>query len=165
MNDVIYLLKTKKTLFALLALGIILMAISHFGTSEKKVDKGALGTFFSDKSIDDGTADSQVLENKIAAMLKRAYSLEDVSVIITYDTAGEKIIENRFEQNSESDSLYDSFGKRNSEPFVKGEKLPGVRGALVCAYPLSENSSYEIKNAVSTLLGVSVNRVSVIYKK
>lgn len=161
MKDILYLLKTKKMLFALLALGIILMSVSHFGA--QSATGGVFSKIFS-HNTDKGDTSSEQLEERIADVIKSTYSLEEVSVIITYDTAGEKIVEREYAAEVSDDKTY-SFGNRAAEPFVKGEKLPGVRGALVCAYPLSEDLSYDIKNAVSTLLGVSVNRVSVIYKK
>lgn len=161
MNDLLYLLKTKKMLFALLALGIILMSVSHFGRNDSSV--GPLSKIFS-RTADSGDISAEQLEKKIAAVIKSAYSLDEVSVIITYDTAGEKIVEHEYSGKTSGEKAY-SFGSSADEPFVKGEKLPGVRGALVCAHPLSEDLSYDIKNAVSTLLGVPVNRVSVIYKK
>ena len=161
MKDILYLMKTKKMLFALLALGIILMSLSHFGA--QGTTGGMLSRFFLHTS-DCGEISSERLEERIAEVIKSTYSLEEVSVIITYDTSGEKIVEREYEAETGGKNTY-SFGNNAAEPFVRGEKLPGVRGALVCAYPLSENLSYDIKNAVSTLLGVSVNRVSVIYKK
>ncbi len=161
MKDILYLLKTKKMIFALLALGIILMSVSHFGSGEPS--GGLFSRTFSQPAAGDDVSSEQ-LEEKIAAIIKSAYSLDEVSVIITYDTAGEKIVEHEYAAEASGERAY-SFGSSAAAPFVKGEKLPGVRGALVCAYPLSEDLSYDIKNAVSTLLGVSVNRVSVIYKK
>lgn len=160
MNDFLYLLKTKKMMFALLALGIILMSVSHFGANDSS--GGLFSKIFTQPS-DSGDISSEKLEEKIAAVIKSAYSLDEVSVIITYDTAGEKIVEREYTAAASGEKTF-SFGTSSAQPFVKGEKLPGVRGALVCAYPLSEDLSYDIKNAVSTLLGVPVNRVSVIYK-
>ena len=43
--------------------------------------------------------------------------------------------------------------------------MPRVRGVLISANPIDDIISYDIKSAVSTLLGISINKVNVMYLK
>ncbi len=95
-----------------------------------------------------------VLEEKIADIIELTYDIEHCSVILTYDTNGEKVVNN----NTKSDMTFS-----DNSPFVTSEKLPYVRGALISAKGISNTHSLEIRNAVATLLGISDSKVIVIY--
>ena len=109
----------------------------------------------SQKSIsytdDDNTL---ILEQKISKMISDTFASEKVSVILTYDTNGEKI----YEPSKDS-----KFINSDSESHVKSEKLPYVRGALIAVDNIDVETSEKIKNAISVLLGISSNKVTVIY--
>ena len=109
----------------------------------------------SQKSIsytdDDNTL---ILEQKISKMISDTFAIEKVSVILTYDTNGEKI----YEPSKDS-----KFINSDSESHVKSEKLPYVRGALIAVDNIDVETSEKIKNAISVLLGISSNKVTVIY--
>ncbi len=95
-----------------------------------------------------------VLEQKIADIIKMTYDIKQCYVILTYDTNGEKVI------NDKSDNKM-TFSA--NAPFVTSEKLPYVRGALISAKGVSEINCAQIRNAVATLLGISDSKVTVIY--
>ena len=140
--------KLQKTLICGLAAGVLLMIVSFDqGNTDVKID-----TY----------ADSTQLELKIAQLIKKTYSLKEVSVILTYDTNGEKITS---ADCGDSDSGSDGFvfSTANNQPFVISEKLPYVRGALISASDISSDESAEIQKAVATLLGISTSKVDVIY--
>ena len=100
-----------------------------------------------------------VLENKIAELIEKTYSANDVSVILTYDTNGEKITS---AQDVDSENSFGISSNRN-EPFVISEKLPYVRGVLISADNIDQVQSEQIRSAVATLLGISTSKVNVIY--
>lgn len=128
-------------LLIILASGILLMILSN-GSYDKTP----------------APADSAlVLEEKIAALVEKTYRIKDVSVILTYDTYGEKITA---PDTSETGSV---FGSGNSQPFVISEKLPYVRGVLISAKNITFEKSVEIQKAVATLLGINSSKVNVIY--
>ena len=108
------------------------------------------------QSVPDSSDSAFILEEKIAYMLERTYKTKDVSVILTFDTYGEKI------------TVYDSVDNKNifenkaDEPFVVSEKLPYVRGALISASGIPDSQTSEIQQAVATLLGISSSKVNVI---
>lgn len=110
----------------------------------------------SHENIPEPTDSAMVLEQKIADLLEKTYNTDDVSVILTYDTMGEKIT-----TADEYDSN-DVFGGNNREPFVISEKLPYVRGALISAGDIPPQKTEEIQGAVATLLGISSSKVNVI---
>ena len=108
------------------------------------------------ENIPEPTDSAMVLEQKIADLLEKTYNTDDVSVILTYDTMGEKIT-----TADEYDSN-DVFSGNNREPFVISEKLPYVRGALNSAGDIPPQKTEEIQEAVATLLGISSSKVNVI---
>ena len=95
-----------------------------------------------------------VLEERISKMLKDTYSLENVSVILTYDTNGEKFYEHVNNSN---------LTVKIDEQTIKSEKLPYVRGALIAVNNIDFETSEKIKEAISVLLGISSDKVTVIY--
>ena len=156
MFDFISVLKSKKIIFFMFLAGVIMMLLpkQEFSLPDNK------GDIYNDD-----------IEKKIESVIKKTYSLKEVSVIITYDTYGEKILEYDYEQtvSGSEDVSKSTFQKKyignsaDKTPFIKSEKLPVVRGVLICAKDINEDMSYKIKEAVSTLLGVKINKVHVIY--
>ena len=156
MTDFITILKSKKIIFFIFIAGVIMMLVPKTDFSFTQTNKNV---------------DSIDVEKKIESVIKKTYSIKEVSVIITYDTYGEKILEYDYEQtvSGPEDTLRKTFQKKyignasDKTPFIKSEKLPVVRGALICAKGIDEEVSYKIREAVSTLLGVKINKVHVIY--
>ena len=110
-----------------------------------------------DNSHNDDISDSGatlVLETRISQMLKDTYSIDKASVILTYDTTGEKI----YNHENDSDLLM-----KKDELMVKSEKFPYVRGALIPLNNISPETSEKIREAIAVLLGVSKEKVIVIY--
>lgn len=106
---------------------------------------------FYDKKTDQNPDVSLVLEEKIEKTIEDTYNIKHCSVILTYDTNGEKLIQNNTSTFS-------------SEPIVKSEKLPYVRGVMISANGINNSISEEICNSVAVLLGVNPSKVTVIYK-
>lgn len=148
-----------KYIILLFLSGVILMVFPSF---PKENDEKSIQNIVSDN-----------LEKRICETLIKTYHLERADVIITYDTNGEKIIEYNYEQtisddDNKSKKTYQKnyvTDKSSDIPFVKSEKLPGVRGVLVSVSGGNEDIYYDIRSAVSTLLGVSVNKVNIIFER
>ena len=102
------------------------------------------------------------LETKIARLIMDTYFIENVSVILTYDTNGEKITSD-YDRVSQNDEYTFSTGFK--EPFVTSEKLPYVRGVLISAPYINDSVCDDIVCGVSTLLGINPSKVNVIYQK
>ena len=144
--------KSIKFYVVLFIFGILLIFISNFNTNKTNNTKEQ---FYNTD-----------LEKSIVSVIKKTYDVTTVEVIITYDSYGEKIPDYDYERKvSDNDNIYFKKtlnGKTNNQPFIKTEKLPDVRGALISVSGISENQINDIRLAVSTLLGVSVNKVNVI---
>ena len=110
----------------------------------------------SSENVENPPDSALVLETKIASLLKKTYRSKDVSVILTYDTSGEKITQS---ETKEEKSVFSGSG---NVPFVVSEKLPYVRGAVVSISEISEDEMIEIQQAVATLLGINSTKVNVI---
>ncbi|MBQ8525194.1 MAG: hypothetical protein IJ460_00515 [Clostridia bacterium] len=155
MIDIIKTSKFRNAVLLFLT-GIILMLLPDISFTPKAVSSG-------EKAFPDG------IEQSLSEALRETYNLEYAKVIITYDTYGEKVVEYNYEQTvSDTENTYQKSSvadKSSNQPFVKTEKLPYVRGALVSVSAADENTCFEIRSAVSTLLGVSVNKVNVISGK
>ena len=111
------------------------------------------------ENISNSDNSTLVLEEKIANMIEQTYCVKRVSVIITYDTFGEKITASG---PVDTDKL---FGTERGEPFVVSEKLPYVRGVLISADNLTQENSEKLQYAVATLLGINSSKVNVIYSE
>ena len=141
MKSKIELTKKYRVFVILIIIGIIFMLLPLDNQNEQS-------TLPEDASV--------VLEEKISELIEKTYAVDELSVILTYDTYGEKIIDEPI------DSEQSVFGENNA-PFVKSEKLPYVRGALIAVKNIDENTSNNIKNAIAVLLGINTNKVTVIY--
>lgn len=155
-------LKSNKYIVIMFLVGVFLMVISRiYPYNVVKIDEN---THYSV---------SENLEEEIAHIIQKTYNLENTYVIVTYDTLGEKVLEYNYEQSvsgTDNNSMK-TFQKSSvpdkdtKQPFVKAEKLPFVRGALVSVSPVDTDTAYDIQVAVATLLGVSVNKVNVICER
>ena len=136
MNDFLEIFKKYKIFVLFIAAGIALILFSDMNfSSELKND-----TQYSE------------LEQKIANVIAENYNIKNCEVIITYDSNGEKILNNKAEEGV-------IFG---GQPFVKSERLPFARGVLICAGGIDDATSGAIVDAVSVLLGINSSKIAII---
>lgn len=167
----------KKNMYILLGIGIMVLLTSNVffdknGGSRKNTDN-----YYSDTNV---SYDEERLE-KILSTVKGAGK---TSVMITYETRGEKItIQNSKTNKSTTENLQQSGGGQgkteiteekeivmngsgsSQTPFVTKEINPTVRGVLVVSEGAdNEVVSYNLKNAVAAVLDVPYHRIEVLKK-
>lgn len=119
--------------------------------------------------------DSDATEKRLKDIIETIGGVSDVSVFVTYENIGERKIATTSEETTTQDGT-----KRNSsiksqivtaktnsgeEPFVSEEKLPEIRGVIICAKGVgSEEMRLLISDAVSGAMNVPIHRVKVLSK-
>lgn len=162
-------LKKDKRVYLIIALSVGLLIVMFSGMlspgKEESCEKVS-------KSI---APDSGAMEKRLKDIVETVHGVSDVTVFVNYDNMGEKKITTTTEesisrdgekQNSSTKSeVVISKGSFGEEPFVSEEKLPAVRGIIICAKGVgSEEIKLIISDAVSGALGVPIHRVKVLCK-
>lgn len=149
-------LKAQRFYLLLYLLGVIILVAAKFN-------------FHTGQTNDQNYSFNYEIGDTIAEVIDKTYSLNDTQIIITFDTSNEKILEYEYEQKiSEKEKIYTKktiSDRSYDQPFVKSERLPLVRGVLVSVSDVNDSEIYDIRRAVATLLGISVNKVNVICGK
>lgn len=152
--------------------GIVILAFGDFGTEkeEKKVDTEA--------NIQTEIYEKNQAE-RLEKILKRINGAGEVSVFISIESGGEKILarDNKsktskeegegaglnYDEENESAVVMSGKGSLN-EPYVVEEKTPQVNGVLVVAKGAAdEKVRLEIYEAVKAVYGLSAHRIRVTY--
>ncbi len=114
-------------------------------------------------------------EKRLESVLKRINGAGDVSVFISFEDGGEKILarDDRYKSSEENEGKKTSEGESlvvttkegsSSKPYVTEERNPEVKGVLVVAKGASsEKVKNEIYDAVKAIYGVSAHRIKVTY--
>lgn len=164
--------KSKVLVFVIIA-AILILAFSGTG-STKKEDK----TIAKDGGGDELFAEQYITENekRLETILEAVQGAGEVSVMITVEDIGEKVIaENEKTENDRANDGEKTSSSQNKEqtailygagaderPFVLKEKLPMPSGVLVVATGAGdERVRLEIYEAVKALYGVSGHRIKV----
>lgn len=170
-----------KIIIAIIVIAILLLLISSFvksGDDEPK-DKGSANINIEDYIL------SQ--EKRLETVLKKINGAGNVSVFISIDGGGEKILAKNEKSKSSEDGEKASndigigtkstrnetelesqvvlSGKSSvNEPYVIEEKVPEIVGILVVADGASDESvRLEIFNSVKALYGIAPHRINVTY--
>ena len=161
-------LKNKKLyLVMILAAGIVVVMLSGL-VPKKEETLPQMVPALSPPDIDD-------VEKRLKSIIETINGISDVSVFVTYENIGERKIATTLEENKSEDGT-----KRNSsmksqvvtsktntgeQPFVSEEKLPAVRGVIICAKGVeNEEMQLLISDAVSGAMNVPIHRVKVLSK-
>lgn len=148
----------------------------------------AFGNFSGDKrnvaEKTEQTADSakdfvRQQEEGLEKILKKINGAGDVSVFISIDGGGEKVLardnKNKYSRESEENidqitdeesenSVVISGRSSSGEPYIIEEKLPEITGVLVVAEGAAdEKVRLEIYEAVKALYGMSPHRIKIAY--
>ena len=120
-------------------------------------------------------ADTNSVEKDIAEIVEEIAGVSDVSVFVTYDNTGVKKILTTSEENISNEEgknvrtsktqpvTYRESG--DEKPFVNEEKLPEIRGIIICAKGVDDSyTNVLVTDAVASVMGVSVHRVRVLPK-
>ena len=165
--DVLKLKNKKMYLVMALATGLIVVMVSGFLPGEKE------------RLPDEKTAtvipDSQTVEKRLKNIIETINGVSDVSVFVTYDNMGERKIATTSEETLSQDGtrknsslkseVVTSGTNSGGGPFVSEEKLPKVRGVIICAKGVeNEEMRLLISDAVSGAMNVPPHRVKVLSK-
>lgn len=172
----------KKKLNPLIVWGIILAVAllagsSIFGSGGKKQEQTAQPE--AEKSFHPPQVDKEYIaqmEERLSAALSRIKGAGKVTVIVSTDDEGEKVLatdnksksehqtdENAVSASTEQEESTVMAGQGSSQqPFVVKEKKPNPTGVIVIAEGAgNENVRYELYEAVKALYGISPHRIKV----
>ncbi len=148
---------------------IAVLAISGFSDSDKEAATRTETTADNDEYVRNE-------EKRLEQILKKINGAGDVSVYISIDDGGEKVLardtksrldenDNEGERSEESESVVVTSGKSSAaQPYVVEEKKPEVSGVLVVAEgAASERVRVEIYEAVRAVYGMAAHRIKVTY--
>lgn len=162
----------KEKLILLGLAGILLIGASYFESIKKK-DEVEIETV---KTVENNNYQTQT-EEKIEKLIRSIEGVSKVSVMISYKSGGEKVLQedsensssnrqdgNVSEQNSsvkKSTVLFQQDG--NEEPYVIKELYPEVSGIAVAAKGLSDSTKKEeVINMLAALFDIGVHKISII---
>ena len=157
----------KKNLIIVFAVGVIMMLISNF-LRASDISNNTQNTLEASSCYDQKT-----IKKELEHILSKIEGAGKVEVMIVFDNSYEKIvakdskslISEDAEKNTRNVDTSTVVTKKGNEqyPFVIKEIYPDVRGVLVIAQGASDvRVKSEIKNAVKTVLGVSIHKVEVL---
>lgn len=169
--------KPNKFLIILIIAAILVLAFSSFfgGGGDEKTKEQAQDT----TAETDTEKYVREMENRLAETLKKINGAGNVSVYISIDGGGEKILATdtkekilRQAETDEADAEESSLEKsvvvaddgKGEAPYVVEEKLPVPSGVLVVAEGAKdEKVKFEIYDAVKAIYGLSAHRIKVTY--
>ncbi len=168
--------RIKPMLVWVLIIAIVYLAVSSFwGSDVPKEEKATDSIKAQEISLEDYI---NKMENRLAETLKKVNGAGKVSVFISIESGGEKVLatDNIYKDNvEEEESLTNSQTEEEKKvvlsdisneqmPYVIEEKLPKISGVLVVAEgALDERVRYDIYEAVRALFGLSAHRIKVTY--
>lgn len=164
--------KPNKVLIVIIILAVVILACSSFFETDDTESK--------ERSNDNYTVEKYAKdqERRLEVILKKINGAGEVSVFISVDNGGEKVLA-RDNKNKLSEETKDSESSKNEEyesqivkggkgsgeePYVVEERTPEVSGVLVVAEGASsEKVRLEIYDAVKALYGIAPHRIKITY--
>ena len=162
----------KEKIFLLALAGIMLVGASYFeNIKDKKVPDSNVKTKTTSNSYE------TEMENKVEKLLENINGISKVSVVISFKSGSEKILqedvedssgkeknENRDNINASSKKSTVIFsGNNGEEPYIVKELYPKVEGIAITAKGISdEKKKGQIINMLSALFDVPIHKISVL---
>lgn len=150
----------KQQMLLLLLAGILLMVLAiptkkEEGTEEKQA-KVEVFTYEREEK----------LERKLETMLEKVEGAGKVSVMITYENTGEKVVEKDYrkqEETYEEETVYTEANGSGKTPYVTMEKNPKIGGVLVVAEG-GENQVVvrKLLESVQALFDVDTHKIKIV---
>lgn len=106
------------------------------------------------------------LENRLEKILEKVEGAGKVSVMITYKTTNEKVVEKdtkTSEKTSEQETVYEEGDGREKTPYISMEKYPKAEGVVVVAE--GADSAIVVRNlteAVLALFDVDTHKIKIM---
>lgn len=163
--------KRRSAVLIIIAAAVLILALSGRGTEKpKKSAETVPNTEF------DIAAYTRKTEQRLAGMISEINGAGRVEVMVTFDTAYEKVIAKneknertasadgeKTAKESQNEANIQVFGTGSAQqPYVLKEKLPVPSGVAVAATGAGdEKVRLEIYEAVKALYGISGNRIKV----
>ena len=166
--------KIGKEKILLLALaGIMLVGASYFeNIKDKKVPDSNVKTKTTSNNYETD------MENKVEKLLENINGISKVSVVISFKSGSEKILQRRsrigdatIQKNENRDNINASSkkstvifsGNNGEEPYIVKELYPKVEGIAITAKGISdEKKKGQIINMLSALFDVPIHKISVL---
>ena len=163
---------TKKNMLIIFCAGIVLMIFANFTTSKTSQNASSNVTL-----NDDTSYKKNEIEIKLKKILSNIDGAGKVEVMIVFDSDYERVVAKNTkssvkgektsgeERQTDTETVMSKDGNSQT-PYLLKEINPSVRGVLVIAEGAGSDSvKMNIKNAVKTVLGVSMHKVEVMTKK
>lgn len=164
--------KPNKVLITIIILAVVILALSSFFEADNTPSK--------ENTNDADTVEkfAREQERRLEMILKKINGAGDVSVFISVDNGGEKVLArdnknklseetngSELSKNEEYESQIVKGGKGSGEePYVVEERTPEISGVLVVAEGASsEKVRLEIYDAVKAVFGIAPHRIKITY--
>ena len=152
--------KIGKEKILLLALaGIMLVGASYFeNIKDKKVPDSNVKTKTTSNNYETD------MENKVEKLLENINGISKVSVVISFKSGSEKILQEDVEDSSGKEKNENRDNRNNGEePYIVKELYPKVEGIAITAKGISdEKKKGQIINMLSALFDVPIHKISVL---
>lgn len=151
----------KEQILLVFFVGLLLAVIS---VPTQKSDKSKEKTNQTQEEITQYQADD--LENRLKKILEKVEGAGKVSVMITYKTTNEKVVEKdtkTSEKTSEQETVYEEGDGREKTPYISMEKYPKAEGVVVVAE--GADSAIVVRNlteAVLALFDVDTHKIKIM---
>lgn len=162
----------KEKLILLGLAGILLIGASYFESIKKEDEVETIAA----EAVSENDYQAQT-EKKVEELIKSIKGVSNVSVLISYKSGNEKILQEDSE-NSSSNRQDGSVSEQNSSvkkstvifqqdgneaPYVVKELYPEINGIAVVAKGLSDSTKKEkVINMLAALFDIGVHKISVI---
>ncbi len=170
--------KNKQSLLILFLAGVVLIIISNFGDGEKEtIDESKLPMVLSSEENDY----VNTLERKLENILSEVDGAGEVTVMITLDNDGEKLLAYDYNYSSKETEENDNIGGlrnikevtentntlfSNNNPVILKENTPSVKGVVIIAEGGDNPQIADSFTKVSmSLLDVPAHKVQILKRK
>ncbi len=169
--------KNKQSILILFFIGVLLVVVNNFGKQNDLVETKV----FESEEVKQYTDYTKNLENKLQNILSQVVGAGDVSVMITLNNEGEKLLAFDYDYTSKETNETDNNGGirtikeftentntlfSNSTPIILKESTPSVKGIVIIT---SGGDNVEIvqsfKNVCMSLLDLPSHKIQVLKKK
>jgi len=152
-NRLFSILNNKKIVYITLAvIGLCLVFISY------SVQDNSLNNYVNTSNYEYANAYGTYLEEKTQNILATASGCNNVKVMITFKNMYDYTVKNNVYDNTFS--AFEKTDKKSNPTEVKYPEIAGVM--IVCKGITSQNDFAVLKQAVSTLLNISQNKIYIV---
>lgn len=150
----------KQQMLLILLVGIFLVVLAIPTRQEEAVEETKT------KAPSESYEREETLERKLATILKKIEGAGEVTVMITYENTGEKVVEKdsrKQKETYEEETVYTEENGSGKIPYVTTEKNPKICGVLVVAEG-GDNQVVvrKLMEAVQALFDVDTHKIKIV---